>query len=134
MSDAKPNAGAIVCEALKKESPEGLSTYWNKPVAGTAKCGSEWSRCRGRRYGSQFLGGPLPSETATIDAPRLAKGRAARSVPTSSWSDWAKGRSASCTWRSSGSRCAARWREDPEAGMDTAQVIARFEAEQQALP
>ena len=66
--------------------------------------------------------------------PRQRSGGMVIAGATSCWSRSAKAASASSSWPSSSSRCAAKWPSRCiKPGMDTRQVIARFEAERQAL-
>ena len=75
MSDAKHDAGASVCEALKKKSPEGLAANLKQARGADRQVGQRAeSLPQADRAAGQFLGGSPPSETATIDAPAISEG------------------------------------------------------------
>ncbi len=64
----------------------------------------------------------------------LRKTQGRRSVPTNCFRRWAKGAWALSIWPSRPSRFGGEWRSKIiKPGMDTKQVVARFEAERQAL-
>ncbi len=91
MTEVKPDAKAILGEALAKKSPEDLAAYLEQACGGDrqlrlrveamlrrpARAARAWTGCRQARR-------PRSKRR------RSAKGRAARSAPTGSWSGWAK--------------------------------------------
>ena len=147
MSDAKPDVKAIFCEALTKKSPEELAAYLEQACGGDDQVRQRVEALlRADRAAGQFLGGPppkpeasasgdpLPSETATFDRPPISEGPGSQIGPYKLLERLGEG--------TFGVVYMAEQREPVrrkvalkilKPGMDTKHVIARFEAEQQAL-
>lgn len=135
MSVAKPDLEAISGDGMEKRSPEGPASH----VGATRGEHRELpQRVEARQSAGHAVGqiqdGPLPTETPTIDAPAISEGPGGEIGPYRLLERLGEG--------AFGVVYMAEQREPVrrkvalkilKPGMDTAQVIARFEAEQQAL-
>ena len=118
--------------STSRRPASGLA-IWTRPAAAITSCAAGRAAPGGPRRGRPFLGGPGAAACATRCS-RPASPPACRSAPTSFCSKSAKGAWAWCTWPSRRSRSRRRVAlKIIKPGMDTRQVIARFEAERQAL-
>ena len=139
MSKSTPSVETILAEAVEIAEPAQRQGFVEQACGGDgarhARLNS-WSPTISRP--AAFWNGPPrrwhPCGTVGWGMTESASGRARSSARTSCWS-----RSAKAAWGwssspSSTSRSAAAWRlKVIKPGMDTRQVIARFEAERQAL-
>ena len=135
MSDAKPDVKTIFCEALAKSSPEELAAYLEQACGGDDQVRQRVEALlRADRAAGQFLGGPPPGETATLESPSISEGPGSQIGPYKLLERLGEG--------AFGVVYMAEQREPVrrkvalkilKPGMDTRHVIARFEAEEQAL-
>lgn len=147
MSAPKPDLKAIFCEALAKASPEELAAYLEQACGGDDAVRQRVEALlRADRAAGQFLGGPpqkpeapasggpSPGETATLESPSISEGPGSQIGPYKLLERLGEG--------AFGVVYMAEQREPVrrkvalkvlKPGMDTRHVIARFEAEEQAL-
>ena len=124
---------AIFLQALDCESPAELARFLDESCADIRRCARGLTICCGpTRRPAGFLGGvSLPN--VTFDQP-VTERPGTIIGPYKLLEQIGEGGMGWCSWPSRRNRCGARWRsKSSKPGMDTQQVVARFEAERQAL-
>jgi eukaryotic-like serine/threonine-protein kinase len=134
MSDAKPDIRAIFCEALDQKSPQEIGKFLDAACGDDAELRAQVEALLGsHRRAGNFLGGPPTGEGPTLDSP-LTEQPGTVIGPYKLLQQIGEG--------GMGVVYLAEQTEPVERrvalkiikpGMDTRQVIARFEAEQHAL-
>src|SRR5262245_61960253 len=134
MSDARPDTYAVFCEALDRNSPEELARYLDEACGGDRALRTQVEELlNSHRAAGQFLGGPVARGDATI-APPVTEVPGTQIGPYRLLEEIGEG--------AFGVVFMAEQLEPVrrkvalkilKPGMDTRQVIARFEAERQAV-
>ena len=126
---------AIFRVACCIESAEARGTTCVKCAETTRRSTTEWPPCCGcKRSRRASWSRRWPAAIRRSIGVPFSNFPAPGSVPTSCWRRLAKGGWASCMWRRRRNPSAATWRlKIIKPGMDTREVVARFEAERQAL-
>ncbi|MBW3598519.1 MAG: serine/threonine protein kinase, partial [Planctomycetes bacterium] len=135
MTGSDPHERSLFCEALERPSPEARAAYLDQACRGDAELRARVeSLLEAHEAVGGFLQGRLPDDAPTLDAPPLAEGPGTQIGPYKLLQQIGEG--------GFGVVFMAEQTEPVERrvalkiikpGMDTRQVIARFEAERQAL-
>src|SRR5262245_60823430 len=134
MTDAKPDTFAVFCEALEQKSLEELARYLDEACGGDSALRTQVEELlNSHRAAGKFLGGPAANGDTTI-APPVSEVPGTQIGPYKLLEEIGEG--------AFGVVFMAEQLEPVrrkvalkilKPGMDTRQVIARFEAERQAL-